>query len=97
MNPLIPQPQRYLAQSAEVVGHDEQAIAAIRTLLQLDPPDPAEAHFRLARLLHKRGDAETKRQVLQALEEAPRFRDALKLLRELQRAKHPSADTNQSQ
>ena len=85
VNPLVPQPHRFLAQSAEAEGHDEDAINANRTLLLLDPPDPAETHFRLARLLYKKQDPEAKRQVLQALEEAPRFRDALRLLRQIQR------------
>jgi tetratricopeptide (TPR) repeat protein len=58
----------------------DRAIQAYRVLLQLDPPDPAEAHYRLAVLLHRQGDPGAKRQVLQALEEAPRFRDALRLL-----------------
>ena len=89
VNPLVPKPHRFLAQSAEAEGHDAEAIAANRTLLRLDPPDPAETHFRLARLLHKKSDPEAKRQTLQALEEAPRFRDALKLLRELQSKEPP--------
>ena len=86
VNPLVPHPHRLLAESAEAEGHDEDAIRSNRVLLRLDPPDPADAHYRLARLLHKMRDPETKRQVLQALEEAPRFRDALKLLREVQGA-----------
>jgi hypothetical protein len=49
----------------------------------LDPPDPAEAHYRLARLLHQAGDPAAKRHVLQALEEAPRFREAHRLLLEI--------------
>jgi len=97
VNPLTPQPQRFLAQSAEAAGHDDQAIAANRALLRLDPPDPAETHFRLARLLHKQGDAEAKRQVLQALEEAPRFRDALRLLREMQRKSDTSSAKSELQ
>jgi uncharacterized protein HemY len=42
-------------------------------------------HYQLARLLHARGDseAEAERQVLQALEDAPRFRDAQRLLLEI--------------
>ena len=74
--------------------HDVEAISANRTLLRLDPPDPAETHYRLARLLHKRQDPEAKRQTLQALEEAPRFRDALKLLRELQ-SKEPQREAGE--
>jgi tetratricopeptide (TPR) repeat protein len=89
VNPLLPQPHRHLAVAAEKLGHDGEAIGANRTLLRLDPPDPADVHFRLARLLHKKGDAEARREVLKALEEAPRFRDAHKLLRELQKQEKP--------
>ncbi len=91
VNPLVPQPHRLLAQAAEAEGRDSEAITANRILLRLDPPDPAETHYRLARLLHKQQDPETKRQVLQALEEAPRYRDALKLLREVQSKEPPPA------
>jgi tetratricopeptide (TPR) repeat protein len=91
VNPLVPQPHRFLAQSAEARERDAEAITANRILLLLDPPDPAETHFRLARLLHKQHNPEAKRQVLQALEEAPRFRDALRLLREIQQTNSPPA------
>ena len=80
VNPLVAQPYRYLAEAAEALGQPEAAIRACRTLLLLDPPDPAGAHFQLARLLHQAGDAGAKRHVLQALEEAPRFREAHSLL-----------------
>lgn len=80
VNPLLPQPYRHLAQASEELSQTDRAIQAYRILLQLDPPDPAEAHYRLALLLHRKGDPGAKRQVLQALEEAPRFRDALRLL-----------------
>jgi tetratricopeptide (TPR) repeat protein len=96
VNPLVPRPHRVLAQSAEELGRDDEAIRSNRILLLLDPPDPAQAHFHLARLLHKKGDAEAKRQVLQALEEAPRFRDALKLLREIQKANRASGKAVQA-
>jgi len=59
------------------------AIAAYQSWLELDPPDPAEVHFQLARLLHRAGDPAAKRHVLQALEDAPRSREALKLLLEI--------------
>jgi hypothetical protein len=51
----------------------------------LDPPDPAVAHYRLAKLLHEKHDPAAKRHVLKALEEAPRFRDAQKLLLQINR------------
>ncbi len=85
VNPLIAQPHRALSAAAEALKEDSTAIRENSVLLLLDPADPAEVHFKLARLLHRRGDeGAAKRHVLQALEEAPRFRDAHKLLREIQ-------------
>jgi tetratricopeptide (TPR) repeat protein len=80
VNPLVPQPYRYMARASEALDKRPAAIAAYSTLLRLDPPDPAEVHFRLARLLHEAGNPAAKRHVLQALEEAPRFREAHGLL-----------------
>jgi len=77
INPLRRAPYRGLATAAQRTGDDPRAIAAWRALLQLDPLDPAEAHYQLATLLHKTGDlAAAKRQALQALEDAPRYRAA---------------------
>jgi tetratricopeptide (TPR) repeat protein len=83
VNPLMPSPYRFLAQASERRGEPQPAIAAYRALLQLDPPDPAETHFRLAQLLDRTGDSGARRHVLQALEEAPRYRAALQLLLEI--------------
>ena len=86
INPLISTPYTALAEAGVAAGNTGLAIGACRHLLLLDPPDPAAVHFQLARLLHARGDAETeaKRHVLQALEEAPRFRNAQRLLLEIE-------------
>jgi len=88
INPLISAPYRALAEAGAGAGNQEQSIAAYRSLILLDPPDPAETHFRLASLLHARGgaEAEAKRQVLQALEDAPRFREAQRLLLDIEAA-----------
>ncbi len=80
VNPLVAQPYRSLAQASESLGERDTAILACKTLLLLDPPDPAGAHFQLARLLHQAGDPAAKRHLLQALEEAPRFRAGHRLL-----------------
>ena len=80
VNPLVPQPYRYLAKASEALDQPASAIQAYRTMLLLDPPDPAEVHYRLAKLLFQSGDPAAKRHVLKALEEAPRYREAHKLL-----------------
>jgi tetratricopeptide (TPR) repeat protein len=87
INPLIPLPHRALAEADTALGNGEPAISAYRKLLALDPPDPSETHYQLAKLLHARGnsDGEAKRHVLQALEEAPRYREAQRLLLELEK------------
>ena len=89
VNPLVAQPYRHLAQASEALGRREAAIDACQTLLLLDPPDPAGAHFQLARLLHETGNPAAKRHLLQALEEAPRFRDAHRLLLEMTKPVRP--------
>jgi len=80
VNPLLPRPHRQLALAAEAKEQAEPAIESWRTLLELEPEDPAEAHFHLARLLRGNEKTEAKRQLLMALEEAPRFREAHRLL-----------------
>lgn len=83
VNPFLPQPYRYRAQASEALGRRDEAVAACRNLLRLDPPDPAGTHFHLARLLHEGKDPSARRHLLMALEEAPRFREAHKLLLQL--------------
>ena len=91
VNPLAAQPYRCLAQASELLGNRDAAIQACRTLLLLDPPDPAGAHFQLARLLHQGGEPGAKRHLLQALEEAPRFREGHRLLLEMNSQAEPKA------
>jgi len=85
VNPLLPQPYRFYARAAEAEGKWKPAAEAWRTLLRLDPPDPADANYHLARLLHQLGDPAAKRYLLDALEEAPRHGAALALLLEMSR------------
>ncbi|MEQ1858806.1 MAG: tetratricopeptide repeat protein [Chthoniobacteraceae bacterium] len=85
VNPLRPEPHRAEAEAREALGQGAGAIAAYRTMLQLEPPDPPEIRYRLAKLLHAARDPSAKREVLHALEEAPRFRAAHELLLEITR------------
>ena len=76
VNPLIPAPHRHLAHAAEHLDRRDEAIAAYRALSRLDDTDPAEVHYRLAKLLSQAGKRdEARREVLMSLEEAPRFLD----------------------
>jgi tetratricopeptide (TPR) repeat protein len=93
VNPLIAQPHRALAEAAEQLALPDDAISAFRTLLVLPHDNAAELHFRLGRLLAEKGDPEARRHVVQALEQAPRYRDAQALLLKLVRSSAvPAAD-----
>ena len=84
VNPMLRSAHRHLGRAAEELGDSTRAIKAYGALLKLDPIDPVEAHFRLARLLKAKGQtALARRHVLKALEEAPRYRAAQRLLLEI--------------
>ena len=91
IDPLLRQSHSSLAVVAEKLGRPTGAARALTRLLLLDPDDPADIHFRLAKTLHAQGDLHgAKRQTLMALEEAPRFRDAHRLLLQIIRESSPS-------
>ncbi len=83
INPLMKAPWKLRAEACESTGSADSAIEAWRALLALEPEDPALANFRLAKLLHAKNDPAAKRHALMALEEAPRYREAHKLLLEI--------------
>jgi tetratricopeptide (TPR) repeat protein len=96
INPLVPGPHRYLAQAAEALSDRPLAIQAHRTLLLMDPLDPADHHYRLAGLLAVDQQLPAaRREVVRALEEAPRFRAAHQLLLEIAAKMEPSSPTTQ--
>ena len=80
VNPLIAEPHRNLGLSFEAQGMAPEAIEAFRRLLALDPPDPADVHFRLGKLLRPKDAQASRRHILKALEVAPRFRAAHQIL-----------------
>jgi tetratricopeptide (TPR) repeat protein len=84
VNPLVPAPYRMLGRAADQLGDRTEAINAYRALALLDDADPADVHYRLAKLLRDAGDrSQARREVLMSLEEAPRFLAAHRLLLEL--------------
>lgn len=87
---------RDLAGIRESRGEWRKAAEARAAVAALDPGDPAGARYRLARAYHRAGDtAAAKRAVLEALETAPMYEDALELLlrvREASRSGGPGAE-----
>ena len=81
INPLISDGHDALAEAAEEVGQHQRAVDSLLALAAMEPVDPAAIEFRLAQALvgMEQNDA-AKHHVLRALEEAPRYRDALRLL-----------------
>jgi tetratricopeptide (TPR) repeat protein len=77
-------PQQSIAHALEATGQPDAAIAAYKRLLVLEPDNPADVKFRLAKLLRGKDDAAAKRHLIDALVLAPRFRDAHRLLMEMQ-------------
>lgn len=91
VSPLQPAPHRIAAQAAEKLHDDHLIIDSYRALLLLDPIDVADLHLKLATALQRTGDLlAAKRQVLLALEEAPRFRAAHQKLLEIIKASEPA-------
>ena len=84
INPFEIEVHQQLAELATSLGRHTQAVEERRAVVALNPVDRADAHYRLARALFEadqRGDA--RREVIQALEVAPNYEDALELLLEL--------------
>lgn len=81
INPLIPAPHRFLVQASTALDDRRTAIEGHRTLLLLDPLDRAEHHYQLAKLLMEEQELpDARREIVRALEEAPRYRAAHALL-----------------
>jgi tetratricopeptide (TPR) repeat protein len=83
VNPLLSGLHAPAARAAEKLHRTEEAIARWQAELALDPADRADVHYRLAGLLKERDPRAARRQILLALERAPRYRAAQDLLWEL--------------
>ncbi|HYM36708.1 MAG TPA: hypothetical protein VET48_15015, partial [Steroidobacteraceae bacterium] len=83
-DPLRVESHTHLGDALLAAKRPEEAAREYRMLLALDTHDKAIAYLGIARALRSMGDrAQAKRNVLQALETAPYFRDAQKLLLEM--------------
>jgi tetratricopeptide (TPR) repeat protein len=92
INPLIPSAYLTLGRAEEETKKTDEAIATYNTALLLDPPDSADLHFHMAKLLHEKKDPEARRHLLLALADAPRFREAHELLLKLADEEKPAGD-----
>ncbi len=79
-NPFQEQAYRTLAAAAKESEAPERAREAYTSLLALQPRDAGRIHYELATQLRDNDRNESRRQVLKALEENPRFEAALEFL-----------------
>ena len=84
INPFTAEPHRTRAELFEGMGDWDQAALERQALAALDPVDRAEALYMWARALHRAGRAdEARTRVVEALEIAPGYEEALELLLEI--------------
>ena len=83
INPYITEAQKGLAEGLHAQGKDAQSVTVYERLLGLKPRNPAQVHFAVASILKEEEPDRAKRHTLDALAEAPRYREALSLLRDL--------------
>ena len=82
-NPLNPRIYRSMAKAYQNLSSSTDAIQVWKAILQMDPADPAEANFKLASLIADSDPTQARQHLLRALEDAPRYRDAHRLLQKL--------------
>ncbi len=84
--PMFAEPHERLAELAAAAGRPRIEVRERLAVLATDPPDRAGALFGLAQAHFGAGDRQSaRRRVLEALEIAPTFEEALRLLLELRR------------
>jgi tetratricopeptide (TPR) repeat protein len=80
INPFLEQAHWARGRAWEGLNENEKAVASYQRMLDLNPVNPAEVNLRLAHTLQPSNPLQAKRHVLDALADAPRYRDARKLL-----------------
>ena len=80
IDPFQPAALIRTAAAAEALGQTEVAVSQLSSLLQLQKDDAARLHFRIATLLKSTSPETARRHVLLSLAQAPRYREAHKLL-----------------
>jgi len=81
VNPLDPTAHQFLAQASASMGDWEAAAKALKVVAEMNPLDIADIRYRLAQAYWALDELDlAKREVLLALEQAPRYRAAHQLL-----------------
>ena len=81
IDPLRSDVQQQRATANEKIGRYDLVIQALEACLEMDLTDHASIHYRLAVAMNKQQlTSQAKRHLLMALEESPRYQDALQLL-----------------
>lgn len=83
INPFIERTHYCRGCAYEEQEQTEEAVDAFETVLTLDPANPSEVRFRLARLLAKGDQERARRYLLDSLADSPRYREAYSLLLEM--------------
>jgi tetratricopeptide (TPR) repeat protein len=99
IQPLAPMGYRFVATAAQRMRRPADAVRALSVLQRFDPVDPAELDYRIAMAKSELGDTrQATDHLIDALREAPRFRDALRLLRQLHpdEPESPAADSGEN-
>jgi tetratricopeptide (TPR) repeat protein len=88
VQPLVPLPHEALVEAATQLNRPASMLNSLAALLKMDPLDPSGLRYQLAKAHFATGNIEEARiQCLYALEYAPRYRDAQKLLVEIHRSR----------
>lgn len=94
VQPLHPTPHEWIVRAGKELGKPDKTAQSLQALMEMNPLDPAKAHFELGNVYWAIGEADkAKRQVLMALEFAPRYRDAQRLLLEIVNSPAPTDET----
>ena len=87
IHPLIPDGHAALAEAGEKLDQADRVVSPLRALAKMNPVDPAGIDYRLAEALAALNQpSQARHHLLRALDEAPRYRAALRLLLKLQDA-----------
>jgi tetratricopeptide (TPR) repeat protein len=94
VDPFRDAPYAMSALAYEMLDKKNLAADQLIKRLELDPTNPSRIEFQIASHLVESDTQRAKQYVLRSLEDAPRFRDGLKLLLEINRKENPTTEND---